>query len=160
MDEWLRKWNRTCPLCKATIERRRGGGGGGEGPSVAEGTATSDHEEAHLLSNEEGEEGEGEGYGATGSSNPLASSEGGLSDSGSVHERQRNRSDRRLSQTRDEQDSGSTLATIELSPPPGATRIHGDSPTHSSSGSNNVTVTFEEGEGKDERATVDRAVVV
>ena len=22
MDEWLRKWNRTCPLCKSTIKRK------------------------------------------------------------------------------------------------------------------------------------------
>lgn len=23
VDEWLRKWNRTCPLCKTSISRRR-----------------------------------------------------------------------------------------------------------------------------------------
>ncbi len=24
MDEWLQKWNRTCPLCKSTIKRSKG----------------------------------------------------------------------------------------------------------------------------------------
>ncbi len=24
MDEWLQKWNRTCPLCKSTIKRKGG----------------------------------------------------------------------------------------------------------------------------------------
>ena len=24
VDEWLKKWNRTCPLCKSSISRRKG----------------------------------------------------------------------------------------------------------------------------------------
>lgn len=25
VDEWLQKWNRTCPLCKSTIKKKKGG---------------------------------------------------------------------------------------------------------------------------------------
>ena len=42
MDEWLQKWNRTCPLCKSTIKRK--------GTRVQQPPAqTDDNETSHLL---------------------------------------------------------------------------------------------------------------
>lgn len=67
VDEWLQKWNRTCPLCKSSIRRR---GGAVRGPS------TSEH--AQLIPSEgpETEEADGEGYGAVGyGTNPLTDTE-------------------------------------------------------------------------------------
>ena len=82
VDEWLQKWNRTCPLCKSAIQRKRGRGrGGGNNPTPA------DQERSHLLTHEETEalaehtaEGrETENYGATGHlDNPLVTVPGGL----------------------------------------------------------------------------------
>ena len=77
VDEWLQKWNRTCPLCKSTIQRR------GQGRDAAPPTTppTTDQEHARLLSHMESEQsGEqvvverrnSENYGAIGrSDNPL-----------------------------------------------------------------------------------------
>lgn len=68
VDEWLRKWNRTCPLCKSTITRRRASN---PRPSPS---STTDNEQSHLLDSEgeDGQDGEQDSYGATGhSDNPL-----------------------------------------------------------------------------------------
>lgn len=83
MDEWLQKWNRTCPLCKSTIQRRKTGR---TAAGIANRSSTADQEHVRLLSHEDGRESEasgrggggGEGrdgdtYGATGHLNsPLA----------------------------------------------------------------------------------------
>ena len=67
VDEWLQKWNRTCPLCKSTITRRRA-----SNPRTSP-SSTTDNEQSHLLdSGEEGQDGDQDTYGATGhSDNPL-----------------------------------------------------------------------------------------
>lgn len=41
MDEWLHKWNRTCPLCKSTIKRK--------GARVQQPPAQTDDNETSLL---------------------------------------------------------------------------------------------------------------
>lgn len=45
MDEWLQKWNRTCPLCKSTIKRK---GGRTQNPPAQ----TDDNETSLLLPQE------------------------------------------------------------------------------------------------------------
>lgn len=79
MDEWLRKWNRTCPLCKSTIQRRRKGGQTAR-PQTSSSSSTTNHEQSHLLNHEEREESQGptgerretDTYGALGHfDNPL-----------------------------------------------------------------------------------------
>ena len=104
MDEWLRKWNRSCPLCKTTVRRR------------GQRSENGEQERDRLITDEgtEGEGGEGERYGAVGySANPLAETDtDSNSDSNhSNHEssHRENRRDRELTA------SGSTVATIELS---------------------------------------------
>ena len=75
MDEWLQKWNRTCPLCKSAIGRR----GAGEDPPPP--TSSTDLEQSHLLSHEGSVESqeqaperrEPESYGALGNTpHPLS----------------------------------------------------------------------------------------
>lgn len=70
VDEWLQKWNRTCPLCKSTIRRN---GGGRPKPPPAQ---TDDNEASLLLPQEERvsldedverTDGRGRGYGSAGS---------------------------------------------------------------------------------------------
>ncbi len=136
MDEWLRKWNRICPLCKSTIQRSRRGGDA----QSSNDAASSEDEDAHLLTNEQpqGEtEREGDGYGAVGFSNPLLSSDGD-----SERESQRSgRVRRSRSHSHDtEHDIGRTTASIELSTSPGAIRIRGDG--RSSSGVCEATISF------------------
>lgn len=66
VDEWLKKWNRTCPLCKSTIKRR---GGRTQNPP-----AQTDENESSLLlpqsraasqGNDDHADGESPNYGAT-----------------------------------------------------------------------------------------------
>ena len=57
VDEWLQKWNRTCPLCKSAIHRR----GRGKVGSVPEPAS----ETAQLLAGATGD------YGAVAHSSPL-----------------------------------------------------------------------------------------
>lgn len=80
VDEWLRKWNRTCPLCKSTIQRR-GRGGGTTDPLASSSSSTTNQEHSRLLSHEESEVSqqptverrETDNYGAIGhSDNPLS----------------------------------------------------------------------------------------
>ena len=109
VDEWLHKWNRTCPLCKSSIKRR----GAVRDPS------TSEH--AQLIPNEgqltEEETDGGEGYGAVGySTNPLTDTEtdnrsiaSGSSSAGSEGAPQEQRG---VSQPL------SDIVTLEPSPPP------------------------------------------
>ena len=66
MDEWLQKWNRTCPLCKSTIKRK-----GGRTQKLV--TPTTEDETSHLVQQEdavpstEQESGRGRGdYGSMG----------------------------------------------------------------------------------------------
>ena len=67
MDEWLQKWNRTCPLCKSTIQRRKGGrGAGGGNQPLGAGSSSSDQERARLLSHENERESETSGGGGGG----------------------------------------------------------------------------------------------
>lgn len=65
MDEWLRKWNRTCPLCKSTIKRK--------GARTHNSSAlTDDNEALSLLPQEEhvslvnDTDGRGRDYGTAG----------------------------------------------------------------------------------------------
>ena len=86
VDEWLQKWNRTCPLCKTAIRRR----GAENGPPIG-----SEAETSHLLqSTPPGEEDSNNSYGATGyTANPLTSSQEEVSSfegSGRVTTRPRN----------------------------------------------------------------------
>ena len=85
VDEWLQKWNRTCPLCKSTIERRKRGRAMGVANRTLAGSSSTDQERARLLSHEDDRESETSGergaeqgrdvesYGATGHlESPLA----------------------------------------------------------------------------------------
>jgi E3 ubiquitin-protein ligase RNF13 len=85
VDEWLQKWNRTCPLCKSTIERRKRGRAMGVANRTLAGSSSTDQEHARLLSHEDDRESETSGergaeqgrdvesYGATGHlESPLA----------------------------------------------------------------------------------------
>ena len=85
VDEWLQKWNRTCPLCKSTIQRRKRGRAVGVAnrQSAAPSNSNSDQEHVRLLAHEEGSETstsgsptdarDSESYGATGQlDTPLA----------------------------------------------------------------------------------------
>lgn len=80
VDEWLRKWNRTCPLCKSTIQRRRERGQSTRPQPSSSSSSTTNHEQSRLLSHEEseelpeptGERRETDNYGALGHfDNPL-----------------------------------------------------------------------------------------
>lgn len=67
VDEWLRKWNRTCPLCKSTIKRN---GGRAHNPPAQ----TDDNEASLLLPQEERVSlgsGRGRDYGTTGATSVL-----------------------------------------------------------------------------------------
>lgn len=70
VDEWLSKWNRTCPLCKSTIKRK---GGRTHNPPAH----TDDNEASSLLPQEErvsfggGADGRGYDYGTTGNTSIL-----------------------------------------------------------------------------------------
>ena len=67
VDEWLKKWNRTCPLCKSTIKRR---GGRTQNPPAQtddnESSLLLPHSRATSLGNEDRTDGESPNYGATG----------------------------------------------------------------------------------------------
>lgn len=84
VDEWLRKWNRTCPLCKSTIKRK---GGRIHNPSAL----TDDNEASLLLPQEEhvslaNTDGRARDYGSSGATPTHGSShhrrESGSSSSG------------------------------------------------------------------------------
>ena len=70
MDEWLQRWNRTCPLCKSTVKRKKGLKAKNPPP-------TTEDETSHLVPHEEAaapterEAGRvGGSYGATGFTAP------------------------------------------------------------------------------------------
>ena len=96
VDEWLKKWNRTCPLCKSTIKRR---GGRTQNPPAQ----TDENETSLLLSQNRassvGDEGYVDGrdtsnYGATGETpggqgrRHQQHRRGGSGSSNSSHQRQ------------------------------------------------------------------------
>lgn len=158
MDEWLRKWNRTCPLCKSAIQRRRGD----DEPPASEGTL--EREEARLLSNEplEGDsDHEEENYGAIGFSNPLTS-DGSTSDVSSDDRRPRDRAQRSRSRspTLIEHDSGIVRPIIELSTSPGVASAHWEGRRHSTSSVESHDVTVSTGERGRREGSDDGAVRV
>ena len=60
VDEWLQKWNRTCPLCKSTIKKKKGLKARNPPP-------TTEDETTHLIPSTEPAVSSGGGaYGATG----------------------------------------------------------------------------------------------
>ena len=81
MDEWLKKWNRTCPLCKSTIKRK--GGRTQNPPAQTDENETSlllprDQATASSVGNEDLGDGGVPDYGATGATAVSAGGRGRL----------------------------------------------------------------------------------
>ncbi len=64
VDEWLQKWNRTCPLCKSTIKKKKG-------LKASHPAPITEDETSHLIPPEAAASVGGVAYGATNYSSPT-----------------------------------------------------------------------------------------
>lgn len=107
VDEWLRKWNRTCPLCKSTIKRKGGRTHHSSAPTDNNETSLLLPQEEHVsLANDT--DGRGQDYGTTRAT-------GSLQRRSSNHQQHRREGSGSSSGTPSHSTNQVTSADIELS---------------------------------------------